>query len=439
MLREISVRNFALIKEVRLDLSSSLVVLTGETGAGKSILMDALRFVLGERLDTIRYSPDQAAESATFVEAVFDTAKMPRSRVESFQDFLEEGDAHLILRREVSSDGRSRAWINGRSVNVSQLRGSASVLVDIHGQYDHQQLLDSEVQRDLLDRYADNEELLKRYAHVFAEFQNLQARRQEIDSLRQNREREMDLLKYQIEEIERVDPKENEEEDLRESRMRLVNAEKLSESARKLLAVLDGEETSVSELLREASRELSSLVRLDPAMASEQEKFQDGQLLVGELIQRLRTYDEELSFDESRLNEIQERLDQIKLLKKKYGNSVDEIREFLARSQARYDELTNAEVSLAEMDLQIQKQEPAVAALVESIRVKRKKAAAKLIENIQRELKELSLPHAGLNVPWKKWIGIYQAETGLNSKLRSISAKLWHRFEAWFLRAKCLV
>ncbi len=393
MLSQLSVKNFALIDRVSLDFSGKLIVLTGETGAGKSILIDALRFVLGERLDSLRLDP-QDSKSETSVEALFDLDPKWLKQKDVFQDFLQTSEDQLILRREVRPDGRSKCWINDHSVTTTKLKEIGTSLVDFHGQYDHQQLLDPESQRGMLDRYAGISDILSQYESEFAKYHQMKKDREAIEERKRHRNREMDLLKYQIDEIDRIQLQDGEEEELRASLARLVNAEKLSEHCALMLENLENGDGSASEKIQEAARSLTKLARLDSSAEEKLKEMEDLQYKLETLIQYFQTYRENLDGDSSRLIEIQERLDQIALLKKKYGNTYSEIQEFFAASKKRFEELANAESDALDLDHQMAKVLPQIQKLAGLIRAARKKAATELRKKIEEELKDLNLPHA---------------------------------------------
>src|SRR3989338_4431701 len=316
MLTRLYVKNFALVREASLEFSPELNCLTGETGAGKSILIDAIRFVLGERMEI----PAAAGETCT-VEAVFEIQKRgPAGKLgcrlfhEALAPFVEPEEDVLILRKE-SSDTRTRILINNRAANNSSLKEIGRLLLDIHGQYDHQLLLDSASHLDLIDRFAKTGALLSEYQTLYQEYDTLRKRQEELRSLAEGRERELDLLKYQGDEIERAALREGEEEELKNEHLRFGNSEKLHELASRVLAFLEEDDRSVSDLLGQACREVNALVKLDPSLEGTKTGFENVQLEFEELSRSLRDYRENLSFDPERLAEIEKRLDLIEHLK----------------------------------------------------------------------------------------------------------------------------
>lgn len=393
MLTQLHVKNFALVEDLHLDLEGKLIVLTGETGAGKSILIDAIRFVLGERLDHIRFQP-YAEGVSSFVEAVFDMDLKSFSQNPSYDCFFQPEDDALILRREVLPDGKSRAWINGKSVNNFTLKDLGSHLLDIHGQYDHQLLFEPASQLELIDRFGNNQNQKENYQKSFESYHQLILRKQELQKLEQGRERELDLLKYQIDELERAKLEPDEEDQLRREKIRLANAEKLYEYAGRILERLDLGEPSASSLIGESARDLSGLIRLDASLEPLAKELESTQVAFEEIVRQIRDYQEGLSFDSDRLEEIQSRLDLIDLLKKKYGKSIPDILTFLSTSKQRYDDLVNSEVYEKENEDKIRKILPEITKTAEELTARRKKAAGIMQKQIEIELKDLSIINA---------------------------------------------
>ena len=386
MLSELHIKNFALADDITIDFSGELIVLTGETGAGKSILIDAIRFVLGERLDSVRLG---RAEKPTSVQAAFELQRTS----ENLQEYLEEGESLIILRREVNQS-RSRCWINDRMVTQTVLKQVGSELVDIHGQYDHQLLLDTQTQLEIVDRYAKSDPLIEKYRTVYSDYTQLLGRKKELEALEETRERELDLLKYQVEEIGGAELDPDEEEQIQTERTRLANAEKLFEITRKILEALDENDHSASSLLLDSARQLQSLVRLDESMEETQNQFEDAQLSLEEVIRSIRDYQESLSFEPDRLSELESRIDQINLLKKKYGESITKVLEFYEEASKKYDDLLNSKHYEMETEQAIEKLIPELKKLSDQISAQRKKAAEKIAKSVESELKDLQMMHS---------------------------------------------
>lgn len=396
MLLQLSIRNYALIEEIVLDFTGGLNVLTGETGAGKSILIDALHLVLGERggAEILRVK-----DKACVIEAAFSTEAVS-SYPEEISSLIEAGDETVMLRREISPDGRSRCFINRKAVNLSSLRDLGARLVDFHGQHDQQHIFRADTHRELLDRLAGLTSKegpapsVKEYRKLFSEYTGFVRQRDEILKAVEGRQRQMDLLKYQIDEIERINPAENEEENLESEKIRLSHAQKLTDLTGEILEALDSSDTSASAQIADSYRSFQSWAKIDPEAEALKSALEDVQMNLEELNRRVRDYQESLSFDEDRLGELETRLDGIEMLKRKYGGSVSQVREFLLRSKAEYDQLLNAEVYQKDAERGISKIKPALEKAAAEISALRKKAAKKLQGEAERELKDLGMPHA---------------------------------------------
>lgn len=391
MLTQLHIENFALIQNVTLEFSPQLNVFTGETGAGKSVLIDAIRFISGERMETDRMN---SSGGTCVVEAAFEIEDVRLKRHPAVEAFLNQGEESLILRREYSAEGRSRAWINNRLVNLGNLKELGNLLIDIHGQYDHQLLLDAGSHIELLDRFGGDDRVLEQYRSLHEEYSLLVRRREELRALESGRERELDLLKYQVEEIENAEPEEGEDEALKTERIRLINAEKLHEGASRLLDALDEGEMAVSSVLAQSGRDLAELANLDNSVGAVRQDYETAQLTLEEVIRFLRDYREGLSFDSDRLNEIDKRLDVLDLLKRKYGKSIPEILGFLKEAREKYDRLDNSGVYEKELDAKIEKLLPSLRELAGTLSEKRKKTALALKRIIETELKDLNIPNA---------------------------------------------
>jgi len=344
MLIELHIQNFAIIQSLTLSLKSGLSVFTGETGAGKSIILDALEAVLGGRADTtsIRTGADLA-----LIEASFALSGGVKDRVNAFleaEGLLEDPD-YLSLAREIRKEGRNTARINGRSVSASLQRELGALLVDIHGQSEHLSLLKVRHHLELLDRFAATQELLADYR---LDYQKLRTVQGELESLRQSEidaERRKDVLDYQIREIEAAHLQDNEEESLRQERTRLSNAENLSMLAQQSLLLLDentSESASVTDLLGQVVNALSELTRIDQNTKHLSEQAEVSLSNLSDLALELRDYAESIEFNPQRLDQIEERIDLINRLKRKYGGSLESIIAFQAQALQDLEKIESA-------------------------------------------------------------------------------------------------
>ncbi len=388
MLLRLQIQNFALIQSLTLEFDSHLNVLTGETGAGKSILIDALCFALGERYEGQKISAGKNCS----VEAVFEVPPAVRKN-EKLEPFLEDEEV-LILRREITPEGKNRVWINNRTATNAALKDAGTLLINIHGQHDHQLLLDPASHMDMVDRLAKNEVLLAEYRQFFAEYDQLLKQKEELAELTETREREIDLLKYQIKEIEGPAFQEGEEDELKVERIRLANAEKLHGMVERVLQSLNDHEDSVSNQLSRGLKDMSMFVRLDASMENLKSDLETAQLGIEETIRSLRDYQENLSFDADRLEEIDKRTDQIELVKRKYGGSLTEALKYLEEAKEKFDKLTNSELYSKEAEQKIKKVLPKIQQLAGELTDKRKKTGLSLKRTVEGELKDLNIASA---------------------------------------------
>jgi DNA repair protein RecN (Recombination protein N) len=322
MLTELRIRNFAIIESLTLPLGPGFNVLTGETGAGKSIIVGALGLLLGERgtADVVRTGTDRAT-----VEGVFDASGQEDLLALLDERGVEVDDGLVVLKREVTSGGRTRAWINGSTVTAAALAEVGRALIDLHGQHEAQSLLDSASQRAVLDAFAGSKGIL---ADVRESHEALVAVRREIADLTRRRadaEKRADYLKHVTREIEEAKLVEGEDVRLEEEATRLENAAEIRESAAALAALLEDEESGVLPRLGQVARSLQHLVRFDPTVARFQETFDAGFYSLESLARDVAEYTANVDLDPSRLGEVRKRRDVLFRLTKRYGPSLADV------------------------------------------------------------------------------------------------------------------
>lgn len=395
MLTELTIANFAIINQLRLNFAPGFNVLTGETGAGKSIIVDALSLVLGERAseEMIRSDANTARVEAVFL--------LDRPHEAFHQALLEYGieceDNTLILSREIIRGGRSITRINSRAVPVRVLEQVGQWLVDIHGQSEHLSLKQTRTHIDYLDRFAGLWDLR---AQVAAKVKQIGDVRRELESLIRDERalaRRVDLLKFQVEEINAARLKVGEEEELKQERTRLANAEKLAqcaEDAYNALRAGDDEQDAALDLLGEVKRALTQLAKLDPTLKDLQQQVDDAVSTLADVATTLRSYREEVVFDKSRLSQVEDRIQLIYNLKRKYGDSIEAILAFGQHAAAELDAITHSGERIAELRKQEEKLLNELAKLASELSEKRKVAAEKLASGIERELEDLRMARA---------------------------------------------
>lgn len=411
MLEELRIRDFAIIDDLTLEFSSGLVVFTGETGAGKSIILDALGAILGARVDTtsIRKGADRA-----IVEGFFRLGGAERELVNALlerEGLLEDPD-RLWLGREIRAEGRTIARVNGRTVSMSVQSEIGEALVDVHGQSDHLSLLKVRSHRDLLDRFAHDQEALSTYQSQFKEWSILGRQLEELQAIEKTARDRADMLKYQIQEISDARLKLDEEESLAQERTRLVNAETLSSLSQSALALLDEDSqngSAATDLLGQAARDLAELARIDPQMQALALQVEETLGSVSDLAYELRGYLEGIEFNPSRLDQIEERLDLFNRLKRKYGGSLSSALEHLQTSIAELDKVEGVEGQITEVKEKVRQIKQVLSQSAFQLSEQRQMAAKQLAEGVERQLRLLEMEKARFQVS----LSVIEAEQGL--------------------------
>ena len=388
MLSVLHIENIAVIEQAEILFEGGFNVLTGETGAGKSIVIDAISAILGERTyrDVIRTGASRA-----FVSAIFTGIPEHAWFSENAVPFDEQ---ELQVQREIFADGRNVCRVNGRPVSVAALKKLGARLINIHGQHDSQQLFDEENHLVYLDAFARDDAELADYREAFEQWQAVRREMQKLTMDEAEKLRLVESLQYQIEEIRAAELKPGEEEQLKERRKVLQNAEKLSDCLLAADEALYGGDASdgAAGLLSNAERALSKVSALGADMESLYQKISDLMYSVQDAADELRAMRDDLSYSEGELEEIEERLDAIHKLKRKYGASVEDVLDYLAKSEQRLDEIAFASDRLEVLQKkQTQLQSQAVR-LGELLREKRQTAAEQMQAQICEELRQLDMP-----------------------------------------------
>ncbi len=398
MLAELTISNFAIIDRLHVTLSSDFTVLTGETGAGKSIIVDALDALLGGKYgaEFVR----TGAESAR-IEGIF-TVPSTADLVTRLAEFgLETDDETLILSREIHSSGRSTARVNGRAVPNSVLQEIAQALLDIHGQSEHLSLLRVSEHINVLDRYAgvgdQRAAVAERVAHLRAvrrELQNLLADERDIA-------RRVDLLRYQIDEINAAGLRQGEEEELQRERTLLSNAEKLAALCEEAYALLyDGSDAqrSAIDLLGQAGRALDELARLDARLQEHTQAIAASADTLSDIAHALRAYRDGIEFNPQRLQDVEERLALMQSLKRKYGPTLADVAAFAERAARELDAITHSEEREAELREQEQTLLHDIGARAAALSAARRRAAEDIARRLEHELADLNMRHVRFQV-----------------------------------------
>ncbi|MBI2757763.1 MAG: DNA repair protein RecN [Chloroflexi bacterium] len=403
MLNELHIQNFAIIDKLNLKLGPGLIILTGETGAGKSIILDAVEMLVGGRADAAMVRAE--AENA-FVEGVFQLKGPEKEAVQLIlkrEDLLDDPN-YVTLTREIRREGRSTARVNGRTAGVSLLKEIGAALIDIHGQSEHLSLLDPRAHLGLLDRYADISKPLSEYRQLY---QKLSSFRRELNDLRAaqaDADRRLEMLTFQIGEIESAKLKPGEEDDLRKERDRLANAESLAQYAQHALEVLDeGSQESVaaSDLIGQAAQALAALAKIDRAqedLANQASVLED---TVADVVRSLRDYLDEIEFNPKRLDEVEERLNLIHNLTRKYGGNIPSVIAFGADARKQLENISNAGERISVLEAEESKLLQVLSKQAQTLSDKRKSSAEKLGKGIESELDDLKMAAARFGVDFQ--------------------------------------
>ncbi|MBI4386378.1 MAG: DNA repair protein RecN [Elusimicrobia bacterium] len=415
MLRSLAVRNFAIIEELQLELSEGLNVFTGQTGAGKSIVIEALGFLLGGRgsLEWLR-----AGAQRLEVTGVFDWTDFPKELQSRFH--LKE--LRVSVRRELDSSGKTRAYLHNQSVPVSVLAGWGDGLVDFHGQHEHQTLLKADVQLELLDGFGGlfdspsskaaspperaggepagsaKEPLRAELERAYKKWSQLSQELKSLELSDEERLKRVDLYRYQLSEITQADPKPGEEEELETLLPRLKNSERLSALSQQIHGILYEQEGSAQELLLKAGRSLEDLARLDPTWTADIASLNQAQACVRDISARLSGYQNQTELWPEKIDEIHSRLERLSRLKKKYGPALTDILSHRDRIQVELAWLENSQARVEEVEKRRAELEEALARLCAQAHQARMAAATRLSTRITKELKELGMEAARFSV-----------------------------------------
>ena len=396
MLTELHIQNFAIIDKLDLRFGPGLIILTGETGAGKSIILDAVVMLIGGKSDTTFVRTDS---EAAFVEGVFQLKGPEREAVHELlnREELMEDPNYVLLMREVRREGRSVARINGRTVNVGLLKEIGALLIDIHGQAEHLSLLDPRAHLGLLDRFADVAKPLNDYRQTY---HALLALRNELNSLRKaqaDADRRIEMLTYQVEEIDDAKLKVGEEEELKKERDRLANAESLAQNAQEALAILEEgspETPAATDLIGQAAQALAALAKIDAGQAEISNQAETMLDTLSDIIHDLRDYLDEIEFNPKRLDEVEERLDLIHSLTRKYGGNIPAVISYGADAKKQLETITGAADRINELEMQEAKLLDKLSKQGTTLSEKRKSAAEKMGKGIEIELDDLRMASA---------------------------------------------
>jgi DNA repair protein RecN (Recombination protein N) len=394
MLRELRLKNFAVVESVTVAFAPGLNVLTGETGAGKSILVDAILLVTGARAqsDVIRADADTAT-----VEAVF-ALTTPAVAVLEEAGLAGDDNEEIVVRRELARSGRHRAFVNDSPVTVGLLERVGDLLVEVHGQHEHQRLLEPVRQLELLDRFADAEDACARVAALHAKHRVACEEAERTRGAARDRAQREDLLRFQVTELDAARLRVGEEEELRTELRRVQHAERFTAGLAEAVAMLDDAPESAGERLARAARVVHDLARLDPAFGAPGEPIEAARIQVDEAVRALRRLRDGIVIEPGRLDVIHERLDALARLKRKYGDGEDAMLRFRDDAARELALLERHEELVVEQDRVLGELEAELAGAADALSARRRAAAGRLAGQVQAALQALGMERAVFEV-----------------------------------------
>ena len=391
MLQSLEIRDFVIVRQLELDLSQGFTVLTGETGAGKSILLDALAIAMGEKADIsqIREGCSRAQISANFT--------IPESLKNNIETWLEEfgftnEDDHqsLQLKRIIENSGRSKSYINGFSATLSQLREIGEQLVDIHGQHEHQLLLKPGAQRQLLDNHAKLTLLLEQVAQAYQNWVSIDKKIKSARALGQNIAKEKERIAWQLEELNTLSPKEGEWIDLEQEHSRLSNAAELINGSQELVNLLSEGENSLLDQISKAQNILKSLVQIDLNLSNIQESLEPADIQINEAAHTINRYLQKLELDPSRLTLVDSRLQEYHRLAKKYKSPPEDLPHLWIRLKEEFANL-EASQNIEQLEIELKNAWEAYTQVALKLSSSRKKAAIELSNAVTLTMQTLAM------------------------------------------------
>jgi DNA repair protein RecN (Recombination protein N) len=395
MLQKLHIQNYAIIDDLVIDFSSSLNIITGETGAGKSILMGALNLVLGQRADS---SILQQKEKKCVVEGFF----LLKDN-ESVKSFLAQNeldiDDEILLRREISSSGKSRSFINDTPVNLSQLKELAVLLVDLHQQFDTLELSSETFQRDVLDALADNAILLQNLKTSFSAFSNIKRELETLQLQQANADKELDYNKFQFDELEELDLKENELEDLDAELKLLSNAENIKQQLSAIYFELKESDQPIIQQLKALQNKLSPLIQYHPQIEDLQQRMNSAVLELQDVANELEHVDSSIQYDAQRIQIVNDRLSAgYKLLKKHGVNNTAQLLQIKETLQQKLDDVLNISTTIEKLEKQSAKLFDECTVIAKKISANRNAQIKSFTQNVNKLLAQVGMPNAQIKV-----------------------------------------
>ena len=400
MLLEISIKNFAIIEEISLNFEKGMTVLTGETGAGKSIVIDAMNMMLGSRAttDVIRHGAPKAE-----IEGLF-AVESNRHLTALFEEQGLEWTDELIIRREILQNGRSVSRINGQMVNLSVLKAVGQHLVDIHGQHDQEELMRPQLHITMLDEFGDAAffQTKAAYRQTFEDYKRLRKQVVELQRNQQENKARIEMLEFQIAEIEAAALEVEEDVRLEQERQRLLNHKMIADTLTNAYTMLDAEEFSSLSNVRSAMNDLESIEEYDTSYKELSGQLAETFYALEDITKRLEDVVDGLEFDGNRLMQVESRLDLIHSITRKYGGQVKDVLEYLAQITKEYSLLTGSDHSSEDLEKELKRLEKSLVSLAQDLSDQRHALAQALENEIQQELADLYMDKARFQVRFSK-------------------------------------
>lgn len=388
MLNHIRIRNFAIIDHLDLNFKDKLTTLTGETGAGKSILLGALGLLLGDRADS---DSVRSGSSKAEISAEFDISLLP-DVTSWLQDKELDADGDCLIRRRLGADGRSRAFVNGSPVPLQDMKQLGEMLVDIHGQHEHQSLMKSDMQRQLLDDYADHEKLLLGVKNTYKEWLEHKDKLTSLQDACKDKNDRLDLLRYQVNELEELSLQEGEIDTLQQEHQTLANADQLSDNTSSaLLALYDAEENSVHAQISQQAAKIGSMLEADKSLTPAFEMLSESLVQIEESAILLRDYNENLNSDPQRFNEVETRLGTIHDLSRKHHVEPEQLISLHQTFATELDELDHADENLSQLETKVTQLNEKYNTQSKKLTDSRQKTAKKLNKAISDSMQTLGM------------------------------------------------
>ena len=400
MLLEISIKNFAIIEAISLNFEKGMTVLTGETGAGKSIIIDAMNMMLGARAttDVIRHGAPKAE-----IEGLFSVENNHALQMIFDEQGIELGD-EIIIRREILQNGRSVSRVNGQMVNLSVLRSIGQYLVDIHGQHDQEELMRPQLHIQMLDGFGDADflELKQAYQTNFDAYRKMRKQLLEIKKNQEEHKARIEMLEFQMAEIESASLQPGEDLKLNQERDKLLNHKNIADTLTNAYTMLDNEEFSSLANVRSAMNDMESLEDYDAEYREISSSLSESYYVLEDVTKRLEDIIEDLDFDGNHLMQIESRLDLIHAITRKYGGNVDDVLMYFTKITEEYNLLTGNHLSSDDMEAELKKLEVSLVDLATKLASARHNLAQQLETEIQQELKDLYMDKARFQVQFTK-------------------------------------